>query len=51
MVRHITTLQALGQDTVWLLLKQARGIPDAKAVDDFMTDRGDLIEIDRREPL
>ena len=39
MVRHITTLQALGQDTVWLLLKQARGIPDARAVDDFMTDR------------
>ena len=39
MVRHITTLQALGKETSWLLLQQARGIPEANAVDDFMTDR------------
>ena len=39
MVRHITTLKALGKDTAWLRLQQARGIPEANAIDDFMTDR------------
>jgi ornithine carbamoyltransferase len=39
MVRHITTLKALGSETAKLLFHQARGIPEANAVDDFMTDK------------
>ncbi len=43
MPRFITTLQALGRDTAWMLLQQARGIPDAKSIDDFLEDRTFLV--------
>ena len=39
MVRYITTLERLGKDVTWLILQQARGIPEAKVIDDFMVDR------------
>lgn len=39
MARYVTTLERLGKDTTWLILQQARGIPEAKIIDDFMVDR------------
>ncbi len=33
------SLADLGEETAWLLVQQARGIPDAKAPTDFMTER------------
>ena len=33
MVRYITTLERLGKDVTWLILQQARGIPEAKVIE------------------
>jgi ornithine carbamoyltransferase len=43
MPRAITTIEAMGKDLAWTLVQQARGIPDAKAIDDFLTDRSFLV--------
>lgn len=37
--RAITTLRAMGQNLAWTLLQQARGIPEAKGMDDFLEDK------------
>lgn len=39
MARHFMSLSDLGEETAWLLVQQARGIPDAKAPTDFMAER------------
>ncbi len=39
MLRHVLTLNDLGEEGSWLLVQQARGIPDAKSRTDFMTER------------
>ena len=39
MPRHVLTLNDLGEEGSWLLVQQARGIPDAKSRTDFMTER------------
>ncbi|MDO5536982.1 MAG: ornithine carbamoyltransferase [Desulfovibrionaceae bacterium] len=39
MPRRITTIAGLGKDLAWTLMQQARGIPDAKSLDDYLTDR------------
>ena len=39
MPRHVLTLNDLGEEGSWLLVQQARGIPDAKGRTDFMTER------------
>lgn len=39
MPRNIITLQSLGKDATWLILRQARGMPDAKAIDDFLLEK------------
>lgn len=39
MARYITTMKALGKDLAWILLQQARGIPEAKVMDDFLEDK------------
>ncbi len=39
MARYIMTLQALGKDLAWMLLQQARGIPEAKFKDDFLEEK------------
>lgn len=39
MARYFMSLADLGEETAWLLVQQARGIPDAKAPTDFMTER------------
>ncbi len=39
MARYFMNLNDLGEDTAWLLVQQARGIPDAKAPTDFMAER------------
>ncbi len=39
MARVIMTLEGMGKDLSWTLVQQARGIPDAKGLDDYLTDR------------
>ena len=39
MARYFMSLSDLGEETAWLLVQQARGIPDAKAPTDFMAER------------
>lgn len=39
MARYITTLKELGKEVSWILLQQARGIPEAKAIDDFLEEK------------
>ena len=39
MARHVLSLQDLGESGSWLLVQQARGIPDARSHTDFMTER------------
>ena len=39
MARYITNLKDLGKDLAWTLLQQARGIPEAKGIDDFLEDK------------
>lgn len=39
MARYIITLQALGKELAWMLLQQARGIPEAKFKDDFLDEK------------
>ncbi len=39
MSRSILTLEGMGKDLAWTLVQQARGIPDAKGLDDYLTDR------------
>ena len=39
MARHVLSLQDLGDSGSWLLVQQARGIPDARSHTDFMTER------------
>ena len=39
MARYFMNLSDLGEETAWLLVQQARGIPDAKAPTDFMAER------------
>ncbi len=39
MARGIITINGMGKELAWTLVQQARGIPDVKALDDFLIDR------------
>lgn len=43
MHRHVLTIRALGEDTCWLLVQQAIGIPDAKKLSDFLSNKVALL--------
>lgn len=43
MPRHVLSLQDLGEDGSWLIVQQARGIPDARTQTDFMSERVALL--------
>ncbi len=49
MPRYITTIEAMGKDLAWTLVQQAKGMPDAKGVDDFLTDRTFLVLFARHD--
>ncbi len=49
MPRIITTVEAMGKDLAWTLVQQAKGMPDAKGVDDFLTDRTFLVLFARHD--
>ncbi|MDO5484232.1 MAG: ornithine carbamoyltransferase [Desulfovibrionaceae bacterium] len=42
-MRHVLTIKDLGEETCWLLVQQAMGIPDAKSSTDFMAERVALL--------
>lgn len=49
MPRNITTIEAMGKDLAWTLIQQAKGMPDAKGIDDFLTDRTFLVLFARHD--
>lgn len=47
MARNVLTIRELGEETSWVLVQQAIGIPDAKLQSDFMSERVALLTFAR----
>ena len=47
-MRNVLSLASLGDETCWILVKQALGIPDAKMLSDFMVGRVALLLFTRQ---